>query len=79
MRIDRRAGIEHHAGPLAQLADVLQRAVDMRARFGMHGDAVGAGLGERLQIGIGRRDHQMARRTAFWRGAAAPSPPAGRW
>ena len=58
-RIDRRAGIEHHAGLLAQLADMLKRAMDMRPGFGMHGDAVGAGLGEGLQIGIDRRDHQM--------------------
>ena len=31
----------------------------MRAGFDMHGDDVGAGLGERLEIGIARRDHQM--------------------
>ena len=58
-RIDRRAGIEHHAGLFAQLADVLKRAMDMRAGFGMHGQAVGARLGEGLEIGVHRRDHQM--------------------
>ncbi len=31
----------------------------MRARFGMYGDDVGPRLGEALEIGIGRRDHQM--------------------
>ena len=59
MRVDRRAGIEHHARLLAQLADMLKRAMDMRPGFGMHRDAVGAGLGEGFQIGIHRRDHQM--------------------
>ncbi len=33
---------------------------EMRAGFGMHGDDVAAGLGEGFEIGIGRRDHQMA-------------------
>ena len=52
-------GLSTTPGFLAQLADVLQRAMDMRAGFGMHGQAVGAGLGEGLEIGIDRRDHQM--------------------
>ena len=29
------------------------------ARFDMHGDDVGAGLGEGFEIRIARRDHQM--------------------
>ena len=55
----RRAGIHGHAGLLAERADRLQRAVDMRAGFDMHGDDVGAGFGEGFEIGIARRDHQM--------------------
>ena len=31
----------------------------LRPDFDVHGDHVGAGLGERLQIGVARRDHQM--------------------
>ena len=33
--------------------------MDVRAGLDMHGDDVGAGLGERFQIRIARRDHQM--------------------
>ena len=48
-----------HARLLAERADRLQRAVEVRAGFDMHGDDVGAGLGEGLEIGVARRDHQM--------------------
>ena len=57
--LDRRARIERHAGLLAERADRLQRAVDVRARLDVHGDDVGAGLGEGLEIGIAGRDHQV--------------------
>ena len=53
------AGIERDAGLLAEIADRLQRAVQMRAGLHMHGDDVGAGLGEGFEIGIARRDHQV--------------------
>ncbi len=52
-------GVSEHAGLLAEPADRGQRAVEMRAGFGVHGDDVGAGFGERLQIGIAGLDHQM--------------------
>ena len=52
-------GFMRHAGLLAERADRLQRAMDMRAGFDMHGDDVGARLGEGFEIGIARRDHQM--------------------
>ena len=58
-RAHRRAGIEHHAGLLAQRADRLQRPMQMRAGLGMDGDLVAAGLGEGFEIGIAWRDHQM--------------------
>ncbi len=58
-RGDRRAGIERDAGLLAERADRLQRAVHVRTGLDMHGDDVGAGFGEGIQIGIARRDHQM--------------------
>ena len=40
-------------------ARTLQRAVDMRARLGVDGDDVRAGLDETFDIGIDRCDHQM--------------------
>ena len=40
-------------------ANVLQRAVKMRPRFRVHGDEIGAGFGEGLDIGVDRFDHQM--------------------
>ena len=52
--------IDRDAGLLALGADRLQRAVEMRAGLGVDGDDVGAGLGEGRDVGIGRRDHQMA-------------------
>ena len=33
--------------------------MEVRARFGMDGDDVGAGLGEGVEEGVDRRDHQM--------------------
>ena len=60
----RRDGLSDDAGLLAEGADRLQRAVQMRAGLGVHGDDVGAGLREGLEIGVGRRDHQVARRRA---------------
>ena len=54
-----RAGVHGYAGFFAERADCLQRAVNMRAGFHVHGDGVGAGLGESFQIGIAGRDHQM--------------------
>ena len=59
MRAVRGAGIERRRRPSCRAPDRLQRAVQMRAGFGMNGDDVGAGLGEGLEIGIDRRDHQM--------------------
>ena len=56
---DRRARIERDAGLLAERADRLQRAMQMRTGFGMHGDVVAAGFGKGLEIGIAGRDHQM--------------------
>ena len=55
----RRARIHGDAHPLAECADRLQRAMDVRAGFDMHSDDVGARFGEGLEIRIARRDHQM--------------------
>ena len=38
----------------------MQRTVEMLGRFGLDGDAVGAGVGEGFEIGVDRLDHQMA-------------------
>ena len=59
MASDRRRRIQHDPGSFAERADELQRAMQMRPRLGMHQDVVGAGLGERGDIRIDRRDHQM--------------------
>ncbi len=53
------AGIQHHAGTFAVRADELQRAMQMRPGLRMHQHVVGAGIGERGDVGIDRRDHQM--------------------
>ena len=44
---------------LAERADRLQRTVHVGACLHMHGDDVGAGLGEGFEVGIARRDHQV--------------------
>ncbi len=51
--------IEHHSSLLAERADRLQRAMQMRPRLDMDRNEIGAGLGEILEEGIARRDHQM--------------------
>ena len=52
-------GIDRYAGFLAERADRLQRAVQVRAGLHMHGNDVGTGPGESLDMRIGRRDHQV--------------------
>ena len=79
MRRHRRAGIERDAGLLAERADRLQRAVHMRAGFDMHGDDVGAGLGEGFEIGIAGRDHQMHVERLLGDAGGSPAPRPGRW
>ena len=46
--------VEHDARPLAERADELQRAVQMRPGLGMDDDVVGAGLGESRDVRVGR-------------------------
>ena len=58
-RGDRGARVERHARALAERADGLQAAMQVRARLGMDGDQVGAGARERLEVRLVRRDHQM--------------------
>src|SRR5256885_4078479 len=50
---------------LAERADRLQRAMQMRPGLGMHGDMVAAGFGERFEIGVAGRDHQMRVKDLF--------------
>ena len=52
-------GIERDAGLLAERPDRLQRAMQMRAGLGMHGDLVAAGFCKGFEIGVAGRDHQM--------------------
>ena len=58
-RLGRRRRVERHAGLLAERLDALDRAVEVRPGLGMDGDDVGARLGEGVEEGIDRRDHQM--------------------
>ncbi len=51
--------IDGHAGALAERADRLERAVEMRSRLCMDRNGVGPGRCEIGKIGIGRRDHQV--------------------
>lgn len=52
-------GTQADAGFLAERADGLERAIEVRTGFGMHRDDIRAGLRERFEIGIGGRDHEM--------------------
>ena len=52
-------GLSDDAGLLAERADRLQRAMQMRTGLGMDRDVIAAGLGEGFEIGIAGRDHQM--------------------
>ena len=53
------ARVENHAGLLAQCSDGLERPMQVRACFRMDADDVCACLGEGLEVGIDRGDHQM--------------------
>ena len=57
--LDRGPGIHGDAGFLAERADRLQRAMNVRTGLDVDGDEVGAGFGEGFQIRIARRDHQV--------------------
>ncbi len=57
--LGRGRGVERDAGPGAEVANRLQRAVEMRAGLGVDGQDVGAGLGKGGQVGIDRGDHQV--------------------
>ena len=70
--VDGRRGIERHAGLLAERPDSLQRAVEMRPGFGVDGDDVGAGFGEGGEVGVGRRDHQVAVEALLRGGRGSP-------
>ncbi len=52
-------GLSETPAFLPSRADVLQRAVKMRSGFSVHGDEIGARLGESPDIGVDRFDHQM--------------------
>ena len=58
------AGLSATPAFLPSAVNGLKRAVEMRARFGMDGDAVGAGLGEGFEIADRRARSSDARRRA---------------
>ena len=58
-RLDRGAGVDRDPGQAAELADRGQGAVGVRGRLLVEGDRVGAGLGELLDLALGRLDHQV--------------------
>ena len=55
----RRARIDRRAGAAVELADRRQRAVQVRARFVVNGDAVGTRGGKGVQVPFGLDDHQV--------------------
>ena len=57
--VERRRRIEHQAGLAAVLADQLDRAIDVLARFRMERDPGGAGLREVRNDAIDRLHHQV--------------------
>ena len=76
--VRRRRGIQHDAGSFAVRANQLERAVQVRPCLRVHQNVVGAGVGERGDEGVDRRDHQMhVERQCGVRGAGF-SGPAGR-
>ena len=58
-RADRRRRIEHDAGLDAERLDRVDRAMQVRQHLDVHRDHRGAGVGERLDVAIGIRDHQV--------------------
>ena len=53
------AGIECDPRLLAERANGLQRAVQVRSRFDVNRDVITTGLSEGFEVRIARRDHQM--------------------
>jgi hypothetical protein len=58
-RLERRRRVEHRDGPLAELADRPERAVQVGAGLDVDADAVGPGLGVVGDPAIGLLDHQV--------------------
>ena len=52
-------GIEHDARALADVADVLERPVEVRTRLDVHRDPIGARGGEVLEVAVGLDDHEV--------------------
>ncbi len=52
-------GVQRDPGLFPKRANGLQRAVQVGPGLDMGGDDVGPGLGEGIQVGVHRRDHQM--------------------
>ena len=59
-RLDRGGRVDDDAGQHVVFDDVLEGAVQVAADLLMHGDHVGAGLGEGGDEGVGVLDHQVA-------------------
>jgi nucleoside-diphosphate-sugar epimerase len=54
-----RGRVQRHARRLAEPVDHLERAVEVGRGLGVDDDPVRPGLGERLQVGVDRGDHQV--------------------
>ncbi len=54
-----RRRVDRHAGPQAQPVDLLHRPVQVDRPFLVDDQRVGPGLGERRQVPVGLRDHQV--------------------
>ncbi len=58
-RLHRGRGVQRHARPDAALADLLDRPVQVRTGFHVHGEVVGAGLREGVHVPLRVLDHQV--------------------
>lgn len=52
-------GVEHDTGATSALADGLERAVEVRAYFGVNGNPVGSGVGKLRDVVVGVGDHEV--------------------
>ncbi len=57
--IDGRGRVEHHAGALARVLDLLHHAMKVHAGFRVDTDDVGAGFREVVDVAIGLHDHEV--------------------
>ncbi len=58
-RADGGRGVEHHPGPHAALAEVVDGALQVGERLDVHADRGGARVGEGVEVPLGALDHEV--------------------